>query len=350
MASSDKEQRNTNPTEEKVNDTTPTEEIEVSSLMDAESLVKMTTCSPVTVTLSNDYLKHPCYVILNGGRRKELKNMEYRIYLIGGILRLHPSAFLPSLYKDDIAVKSWYKKYKPYLKHPSKWLRGIMAQAICEFDIILETASGLIALTEDAINDQPEVIKEFYAYINEVRTIAAIVENEPTPKQKRIGSQSGGKRVQDSLNMKEITREQLDLSKCANCKHNFVLPIGISQVEIHVHNENVKKTYRNKMYDYNTKSKSRRGCTKPKMGRLLTRRLACLCSRMNCLNRSDGIGCMKCEWVCIRFRKANKTSRPYFNDNGDCTCPICSCNCSVVYFRSEEKSWQRKHVKIVWLN
>ena len=44
-----------------------------------DDLTKMTYCHGVTVTLNDDYMNHPCYVVLNGGRRKELKNMEYRI-------------------------------------------------------------------------------------------------------------------------------------------------------------------------------------------------------------------------------------------------------------------------------
>ena len=337
---------NTNPTVEAVDiteevvDTNPVEdsnEGNVSLLMDEKSLVEMTTCPTVTITPSENYKNHPCYTILNSGRRKELRNMEFRISLIGGILLLNPSTYLPSMYKDDIAVKTWYRKYSAYLKHASKWNRVIMAQCICELDIILEYASGLVAISELASNAQPQSIQEFYSYMNDVRTIVTIVENEPTSTKQRIGKQSGGKRVQDCLNMHEITRDQLDLSNCANCKHNFVFPIGISQIEINLHNDKIKKEYRTKMYEYKNRTKSRRGSSKPKMGRTMSRRLACLCTRMNCLNRSDGVGCLKCEWACLEFKKANKTSRPYFDDNGDCTCPICACSYSVAYFCIEEK-------------
>ena len=212
-----------------------------------------------------------------------------------------------------------------------------MAQAICELDLITEQASGLVALTEEAAEKQPKEIQEFYKYMYEVREIAAIVENGPEKKKARYGEQSGGKRVQDALVMSEITRDQLDFSNCANCKHNYVLPIGHTQIEINVHNENQKISFRKKMMEYNTRTKSRRGDRKPKMGRMMSRRLACLCTRMNCLNRTNGVGCMKCEWVCLEFKKANRKSRPYFDSNSDCKCLICACQCSVVYFCSEEK-------------
>ena len=90
-----------------------------------------------------------------------------------------------------------------------------------------------------------------------------------------------------------------------------------------------------KMSDYNHRSRSRKGSTKPKMGKCLSRKLACLCYRIHCLNRPDGVGCLKCEWAC--FEHKNIEGRPYFDNNEDCTCPICLCQCSVVYHRNEEK-------------
>lgn len=300
-------------------------------------LTKMTTCSGVSVTLNDDYMSHPCYVVLNGSRRKELKNMEYRINLISGMLTLSPSSFLPSIYKDNTAVKQWYKKYSPYLKHRTKWLQGVMAQAICELDLILQQASGLVALMEEAAEKQPQEIKEFYTYMYKVRESAAIVENGPEKKKAWYGGQSGGKRIQDALVMSEITCDQFDFSNCANCKHNYVLPIGPTQIEINIHNEKQKNIFRKKMTEYNTRTKSRRVDRKPKMGRMMTGRLACLYTRMNCLNCSNGVGCMMCKWACLEFKKANRKSRPYFDSNSDCKCKICACQCSVVYFCSEEK-------------
>ena len=64
-------------------------------------------------------------------------------------------------------------------------------------------------------------------------------------------------------------------------------------------------------------------------------KLACLCMQMHCMNRPDVVGCLKCEWAC--FENKDKTVRPYFDENQDCTCPICRCQCLVVYYCNKEK-------------
>ena len=135
-----------------------------------------------------------------------------------------------------------------------------MARAICEFDSIMKEAQTMVASSTASDDLVPPAIREFYTYMEDVRSIATSVENEPlTSKKGRIGNQSGGKRIQDCVNMKDVTRDKLDISNCSNCKHNFLLPIGPKQEEINHHNDKVKSDYREAMYAYNHKSKSRKG-------------------------------------------------------------------------------------------
>ena len=301
----------------------------------------MTTISSVTsvgtdvhhvhTETSTSPLSHPCYAVLNGGRRNQLRNMSYRIELVASFLRLNTSEYLPPIVCDDIIIKSWYLKYKAYMKFPRKWNRAIMAQALCEFDLFLHNVRR-----STAMDKVPVPISDFDTYMEDVKVVSEIAENEPLISKKgQIGKQPAGRSIQDSIDMSTITRGKLDFTSCANCKHNFVLPIGSPQIEINHHNDTIKQVYREKMYEYNHKSRSRKGGPKPKMGRALSMKLACLCTRMHCMNRPDGVGCLKCEWAC--FENKDKTVRPYFDENKDCTCPICRCQCSVVYFRNEEK-------------
>ena len=155
----------------------------------------------------------------------------------------------------------------------------------------------------------PAPLIEFFSYMEEVRDIASIALHEPSVKKKnRIGNQPLGKRLQDCLDMTEIKRDKLDFSNCANCKHNFLLPVGPDEMEINAHNERVKNTYHQAMHAYNNRSRSRKGERKPKMGRSISRKLACLCTRMNYVGRMDGVGCLKCEWACFEFKKAKRKS------------------------------------------
>ena len=61
------------------------------------SVSSITAVSTTDGTTSASPLKHPCYAILNGGRRKQLENMPFRIKLIETILELSPSLYLPSM-------------------------------------------------------------------------------------------------------------------------------------------------------------------------------------------------------------------------------------------------------------
>ena len=77
-----------------------------------------------------------------------------------------------------------------------------MARAICEFDSIMKEAQTMVASSTASDDLVPPAIREFYTYMEDVRSIATIVENEPlTSKKGRIGNQSGGKRIQDCVNM-----------------------------------------------------------------------------------------------------------------------------------------------------
>ena len=327
---------NTNSTSQ---NNTPTDQTTVSSLSSG-------ICQPVSTTVDHtkSYLSHPYYTVLNGGRRSLLKNMEFRIELLHSILALNSSTYLPKELCDEPHVQRWFSTHTAYLKAPRKWNRSIMAKAICEFDSIMKESQAMVASSTI-----PPPLRDFYAYMEDVSTTATLAENEPVKtKYGRVGGQVAGKRVQDSINISDITRSKLDLSNCANCKHNFLLPIGLTQNQINLHNDKVKNDYRTQMYNYNHMSKSRKVGEKPKMARSLSMKLACLCTRMHCLNHDDGMGCLKCEWSCIENVKKGKDVRPYFDQNNDCMCNICKCQCSVVYYRHEEKNWQLKPRTTFW--
>ena len=114
--------------------------------------------------------------------------------------------------------------------------------------------------------------------------------NQVLLEKSQIGKQPAGKSIQDTTDMSTITRRKLEFSNCENCKHNFVLPVGPPQLEINHHNDDIKSVYREKMYEYNHRSRSRRGGPKPRIGRALSMKLACLCTQMHCMNRPDGVG------------------------------------------------------------
>ena len=96
------------------------------------SILSITSVGTDGITTLASHFKHPCYAVLNSGRRTQLKTMPYRINLIDSILALAPSSFLPSMLSTAQNVKQWYYKYTIYMKMPRNWKRAIMAHAICE--------------------------------------------------------------------------------------------------------------------------------------------------------------------------------------------------------------------------
>ena len=289
--------------------------------------------------LTTSPVKHKCYDVLTGGRRPQLKTMPYRKDLIARILALRKDLFLPSDMMMSPNVLAWYSTNNAHAKQPRKWDRFIMAKAICDFDDMLTEARKVGA------SKPCDVIAEFHKYMDDVREAASIKENEPTVNKKgKIGAQKGGKRLQDSVDLNGITREDLSVTNCASCKHNFLYPVGQTQLEIHHHNDSMKGEYRQKMVLWNAMTASRRG-PKPKIGKSLSQKLMCLCTRLHCLNRTGGNGCFKCEWACLEAVNQNSEIRPYFDSDMNCMCPVCTCQCSVVYYRHEEKNLQFRQRK-----
>ena len=120
-------------------------------------------------------------------------------------------------------------------------------------------------------------IIEFENYIENVMESTEIKNNEmPTPKKVKTRSQRSGKCFQDNMDLTKVDRDHFHVSNCANCKHPFLLPIGISALEINYHNDGVKK-YRDKLSEWNQLIVSRIG-PKPKAGMPISQKLVCLCT------------------------------------------------------------------------
>jgi hypothetical protein len=146
-------------------------------------------------------------------------------------------------------------------------------------------------------------------------------------KAKMYGNQKGVP-IQMSLQWDASKRDKQD---CPRCSHNFVMNVEDSVV-IRAQNKKIRDDFERRMIDWGAKPQSQRG-PKPKMkSGSVNSTLACMCSRLHCQNRPCGRGCD----VCADF--AAKGARPLFSFEGDCTCPVCSCDCTVYYARNKRDS------------
>ena len=124
--------------------------------------------------------------------------------------------------------------------------------------------------------------------MGDVREATEIQKKEiPVTKKGKFGTQKGGKRIQDTMYITGISREQLDMNNCANYKHTALLPIGCDKIEINHHNDKMKNGYRKKMAEWNQMTVSKRG-PKPKVSCPISQKLVCLCTCMHYLNLSEG--------------------------------------------------------------
>ena len=69
------------------------------------SITSVGTIHPVSEVDHKPYLSHPCYTVLNGGRRNLLKNMKFRVELLNSILAMAPASYLPPDLCDKEHVK-----------------------------------------------------------------------------------------------------------------------------------------------------------------------------------------------------------------------------------------------------
>ena len=155
-------------------------------------------------------------------------------------------------------------------------------------------------------------------------------------KKGNIGTQKGGKCIQDVISIVDITRKSLDVSNCANYKHYFLPPISRDKIEINHFNEQIKMNILRKMTEWNQLDVSSRG-PKPKVDKPLSQKLVCTFTRMNYLSCPEGIGYLKCEWVCAKSGEKDNLICTYYDNNMNYIFPVCKCQCLVLYCRHEEK-------------
>ena len=70
---------------------------------------------------------------------------------------------------------------------------------------------------------------------------------------------------------------------------------------------------------------------KPKPIEHVTQQLACIYSRLNCMSKIDGLGCLKCARIFLTYKEDNSYTRSIFGSNLNCTCDIYECNYTVLY-------------------
>ena len=122
--------------------------------------------STVTKSVSPSHVKHLLYTMLSGGNRKFTKAMPYCIKLIGKISSLTMFTYLPPMFGINPTLIKWHSTYTDFMKYPRKWICSLMANALCEFDLIVKVSR---TFTVNISNSKllPDPITEFETYMSE---------------------------------------------------------------------------------------------------------------------------------------------------------------------------------------
>jgi len=257
-----------------------------------------------------------------------------RVKLIDDIIGLDSSTFLPSLFKDDPMVRHWYFTNTAHARNPKTWNLPILAKAICSFDDILRKSSTMVARDAKTL---PEPIKAFHKFMEDVREAAILLKNQGYRERGgKIGGQKDGEYIQDKVDLTDLENTSFDVENCASCRHRFLLPVGRDIVEITWYNQQVRSQHTKAMMIWHSASRSRKA-SKPQAGKSITQQLACMGQKLHCLSNNTGHGCFTCEQACKNAIAAGRNDRPYFDKDFKCACPVCACECSVLYYRHQGK-------------
>ena len=158
----------------------------------------------------------------------------------------------------------------------------------------------------------PPAITLFQSFMIDYFKEAEILQNENTLSSRiKLGAQKGQSRLQDNVDLTAITDKSFDIDNCAYCKHRFVIPIGMDINDLTRFNNKVQKQHLDKMIVWNNIASKKRG-PKPRPNKSVSQHLAYLCCKMNCLERRDGSGCMKCESACSHAIEQGSDVRSFF--------------------------------------
>ena len=229
--------------------------------------------SPNDTVVTVEACNHRCYTVLQS-RRKAVRNKGYRVALLSDVIKQRTQAYMPESMLHNFEFLHWHHKTCALAAKPRSWSIQNLAEAICTFDKILSDSAKVADKIQAAY---PQAITLFQSFMIEVYKECEVVEMENIHSSRiKCGGQKGNTRLQDNVDMSNITDSDLDVDNCAYCKHRFIIPIGMDINEITKYNCKVQKVHLEKMKTWNSTPSKKKG-TKPRAAKTLSQHLACLC-------------------------------------------------------------------------
>ena len=138
--------------------------------------------------------------------------------------------------------------------------------------------------------------------------------------------QAGRRPIQEKE--KEWDETKRDIRPCPGCNHVYCMVLGESDKDTIDANEQLRQIYSSELAIWQ-KANARTRKAKPKAPKTVDAKIACMCSKMYCMNRGDGSGCPGCVTSVL------KGLPPVINEDGICQCAVCLCECVLFYSRGQ---------------
>ena len=201
----------------------------------------------LTITDSISKPEHKCMAVLQT-RRKAIKVMSVCIDLLASIIDLSVRTYpLPSMGEDE-EFHHWHCYTSAFSRKPRQWSQKKLAVSLCRFDTIMDRANN--AVDKLRLRSPPSITK-FLAYMIDVHQEAEIMLNESLHSSRvKLGGQNNSCRIQDNVDLTELTNNSFDVENCGYCRHRFVLPIGMKITDIMKYNSKIAKIHNNKMKNW----------------------------------------------------------------------------------------------------
>ena len=146
----------------------------------------------------------------------------------------------------------WYILYTTHSKHPSSWIAIVLANTICGYRQILAKSYTLVARDFKCF---PAPIQYFLMYMDRVK-VSAEMSKTKAPKENKgtVRKQKGEK----AMDINTLTDKSFDTTHydSDDCRHQFLLPIGIDTKQINVHNNKYREEYRTGLEEWKSHSTS----------------------------------------------------------------------------------------------
>jgi hypothetical protein len=274
------------------------------------------------------------------GRKPENMTLNERRDILKAILVAQPTAILhatllgtgsdgKALLKELLTTAGPAPLYKFI---GCSWTVTVVARWMAKLDALLGLSDKLrrdsTGGRKTKAKDEHLALKAFQAFVAKCkeRMKSDGVKDALAVGSKAKRTQAGRRPIQEKEKWDETKR---DIRPCLGCNHVYCMVLGESDKDTIDASGQLRQIYSSELAIWQ-KENARTCKAKPKAPKTVDANIACMCSKMYCMNRGDGSRCPGC------VASVLKGLPPVINEDGICQCAVCLCECVLFYSRGQK--------------